>query len=726
MLKRIVFVAGAMVIGASFAKDRTAGLAVENVKWRMVGPGGGGCIETMCASRYDKNRFYAGCDVGGFYYSEDGCRSYEIRNTGLKDMFVSTIEEHPTNEDVLLLGSLGGIYKSTNRGKTWEEKRKGLPSPRNYEHTVQITEFAYDPVNHDIIYAASGSPRSRTKFGGVLKSVDGGESWSFCAETNQLPKNVSVEDITVHPKDSNRILISTSTHGVFLSTDGGKKWKSVNTGLLALNAQKLAQSPSHPNIVYVTMKHVPGTKPWSGGVYRSDDGGETWTHKSKGIPVKLGRTGEYHLAATWCKGVFVHPKNPNLVYAGGIGWSNAGVYKSADGGENWKQCFERNEKTMGWLTMWGPIAWCFTMSPTFPEVLGFGAGWRSEDGGETWVQRYSEDRTDGKLKGTGLEVTCLHNVYADPTRKGHFYLSYFDIGLMLTEDNGNTMRRLGRGIPRRHWENCFGVLQDPQDNRHLWATFGQWSANTGYIYETVDGGETWVGHTNKLNGCVDASGTPPVLLGDKPPYTLAYVANGHGVMISRDGGKTWSVVDTGSLKRAQKICVDGGVLYVGTSCSKTENGEVWKSVDAGRTWEKLIDQKVRLGDVKSISAKGDKILVGTRSNWSHQLQFMRGGGGYYSADGGKTWSNVLKDHWCGSTLITDDSLYLTLNDSPFHDHSHRGGIIRSRDGGKTWTSLNSPSLTHRGISSICVDPFDKKTLWLGTGGNSVFVGRLED
>ncbi len=730
MMKRIALVAAVLAAGLLVAKDRTEGLAVEDVMWRMVGPGGGGWIESMCASKYDKERFYVGCDVGGFYYSENGGRSYEIRNTGLKHMFVETIAEHPTNEDVLFLGSQGGIYKSVNRGKNWVEKRQGLPPIRTYEHSIQVTKFAFDPKDANVMYAASGSPRGRTKCGGVLKSVDGGEIWCFCAATNQLPKDVSVEDIAVHPMDTRRLLISTSTHGVFLSTDGGVHWKSSNQGLSCLTAMKLAQSPTQPNIVYLTMHQVPGTDPWCGGVYRSDDGGATWTARNKGLPVRIARKGDDNLLASWFRTVLVHPQNPDIAYAGGPTWVCSGVYKTVDGGASWTQCFKPSDDK-GWITMWGPAAWSLTLSPTWPDVIAFGTSGevhRSEDGGQTWSQRYSEDRTDGKLRGTGLEVTCLQNVQADPTRRGRFYLSYYDIGLMVTDDNGQTMKRLEKGIPRRHWGNCFGVTQDPQDNRHLWGSFGQWGANTGCICESFDDGENWIAHTNKANGCLDAAGTPIILLGDKPPYTLVYVVSGNGVVISRDGGKTWGTVDTTrceGLKRASAICADGGVLYVGTYCTGTQNGAVWKSADAGRTWTRILDEGMKIGEVKRISAKDGRILIAVRENWSHKYGFMRAGGGFYSADGGATWTQVFKDKFCGTALVTNDALYLTLNDNPYHDHCRSGGVIRSRDGGKTWTSLNSPSLTHRGISSICVDPFDPKTLWLGTGGNSVFVGRVK-
>ncbi len=88
--------------------ERVKDLAAENIPWRSVGPGGGGWIQSILWSRHAKDRLFVGCDVGGFYVSEDAGRHYEMRNRGLKHMYVETIAEHPSNPDILFLGTLGG------------------------------------------------------------------------------------------------------------------------------------------------------------------------------------------------------------------------------------------------------------------------------------------------------------------------------------------------------------------------------------------------------------------------------------------------------------------------------------------------------------------------------------------------------------------------------------------------------------------------------------------
>ena len=76
-----------------------------------------------------------------------------------------------------------------------------------------------------------------------------------------------------------------------------------------------------------------------------------------------------------------------------------------------------------------------------------------------------------------------------------------------------------------------------------------------------------------------------------------------------------------------------------------------------------------------------------------------------------------------AALIAGGSLYVSLIDHPYHDRAGGGGIRVSDDDGATWHTLNSVSLHNRNVSRLCADPFDPRTLWAGTGGNSVFVGR---
>ena len=99
--------------------------------WHNLGPGGGGWITSICASPHDLNGLFAGCDIGGFYRSTDGGKSYQICNTGLRGYCPERIVPHPRDPNVIYLGGQSGVHKSTNSGLTWQWLREGFP-PKTY------------------------------------------------------------------------------------------------------------------------------------------------------------------------------------------------------------------------------------------------------------------------------------------------------------------------------------------------------------------------------------------------------------------------------------------------------------------------------------------------------------------------------------------------------------------------------------------------------------------
>ena len=145
---------------ALWGRQRTESLPVFGNTWRSVGPGGGGWVLTLTESRHRAGRLFVGSDVGGFYLSEDGGRSYEKRNRGLKDMYVEGITEHPSNSSVLFAAVRGGIYKSTDLGSTWVETRKGIPQADPHVKTRAFQKIVFDPSDESVLYAAVGDLRT--------------------------------------------------------------------------------------------------------------------------------------------------------------------------------------------------------------------------------------------------------------------------------------------------------------------------------------------------------------------------------------------------------------------------------------------------------------------------------------------------------------------------------------------------------------------------------------
>lgn len=692
--------------------------------WINIGPGGGGWLQSMTASRFDAERLWVGCDVGGVYYSENGGRRYETRNEGLENLFVETIAEHPAKQDVVLIGTKGGVYKSTDRGRTWALKRDGFPPVSKSHNSVIISKIVWDGKGG--AYASVGAPRYSTGGRGeVYYSADEGETWRMTVAPGQLDPQLTILDMVLV---GDEVLVSTPTNGLFRSADGGRTWKPSNDGLPAhLRLRKFAQSLKDPNRLYLTLRGKSGETPWEAGAVRSDDGGRTWMRcGTKGLETSSGKSGTPDMNCSWYDCIAVAPDDPDVVYMGGGSWWCKGVWRSDDAGATWRKVF-RPEHNAGWLKSWNGAVTSMSVSPKPPYAVAFGTGscvYRSEDRGATWVQRYSTDNGDGTSRSCGLEVTCVHTINPSIHRRGRFYINYYDIGLMRAEGYGRQFKQLMRGVPK--YADCFAVVEHPTDPDHLWAAFGGWSANWGWIGESTDGGETWKLHDEEGNGWEKATPRQLVRVGEAKDFTLACTASRRYLRLSDDGGRSWRQLTTNDFPEASLVSAlasDGRTLYAGTSVDKEHIGTVWASDDRGKTWRKA-SGGTKLGSVTSLSADAKGGLYATTKLGWNKLYGQGPGGAWYSPDRGQTWNLVYRHAFCTGIVSTGDCLVITLTDHPFHDRCRGDGVMRSDDGGQTWTSLNDPSLATGSVECLVTDPFSPHTVVVGTGGNSVFVRRL--
>ena len=691
--------------------------------WINIGPGGGGWVQSMTASRYDAERLWVGSDVAGVFRSDDGGRSYVTCNEGNENLFIECIAEHPENPDLLLIGTFGGIYKSTDRGRTWSLKRTGFPPCSPNRRTVIVSRIIWDAKG--TVWASVGAPRYCNMGRGELYcSVDDGETWRNVVPPGAMDKAWAAMDMILV---GDAILVSTPTNGVIRSEDGGRSWRPANAGLPHLRTRRFAQSSKNPDRIYLTLRGKPGETPWNSPPMRSDDGGRSWRPCGvKGLERQTGRTGARDMECSWYDRVAVAPDDPDTVYLAGGSWWCKGVWKSTDGGATWVRKFSGKENS-GWLKNWNDAAQCLTVSPLPPYAVTFGTGcavYRSTDGGETWGQRYTRENTDGSSRSAGLELTCMHSIQPSTGRKGRFYFNYFDVGVFRVDDYGKSFRQIMKGVPK-YWD-CFAVAEDPKDATHLYGAFGTWSRDSGFIGESTDGGDNW-----RLLDMATNSGwrcaTPRslALVGDRPPYMLAAQVSRRLLMLSDDGGRSWRQVTTNEFPEAEsvsKVVAKDGRLYVGTSVDKTRLGAILTSADRGKTWRRL-SEGAKLGTVMSIAVDGERIVAATRHGWNKSCG-AGAGGVWYSPDGGGSWRLIYENGFCTDVAVSGENLVVSMTDHPYHDRCRGGGVVRSTDGGRTWRSLNDPTLSNRNIECLCVDPDDPEILIAGSGGNSAFIRRL--
>lgn len=707
------------------------------VAWTNVGPGGGGWIQSIAASLFDADELFVGCDVGGFYRSTDGGKSYRVYNTGLQDYFVEVIAPHPADPALIFLGCRSGVYRSRDRGRRWQWLREGFPAINEHGWSAPISAISFVPGKPQVVYAAIGDPRGDKHFRSeIYRSLDGGDSWSQIVPAGQLPEKCNITALQIDPRNDQRLLIA-SSRGVFISADGGASWQESNDGLPAhRRARRMVMAPSNPDVIYLSMRAGSGETPWQGGVYRSDDGGRSWQARSAGLPDRAApKASDTVMLTCNVDRLQVDPRDADKVWAGGYAWVNATVYLSRDGGRNWQAVLrntrdENSNYQPGWINFWGPSVTCLTLSPVKPDRLYFGTSGHvicTDDDGGSWEQRYCRQFDDGRIAGTGLEVTCLHNVMPHPRIADKVFFGYFDIGLLWTEDGGQSFRRSLKGIPGSHQNSCFAMVFDCRDDARAWGVFGSWGGRgSGIMAETRDGGQSWTPLNRENSGLGDDKpGNLTALPGADGGTVLYLTQASKGLLCSTDGGQSWQprnagLPETGIRLFAAHPTTAGKMICI-FSAGKDREPAAYLSLDSGQSWAKAGDMPC--SDLKRIVVASDGVIyVVARVSRNHQ------GGLYASRDDGKTWQKLFANKFAQGLAVDPRNprrLVIGLVDHPYHDQSTGDGVYLSNDGGGTWQCLNNEKLHNLSAGSIAFDPQRPNKLWVGTGGNGLFYAIIE-
>jgi photosystem II stability/assembly factor-like uncharacterized protein len=338
----------------------------------------------------------------------------------------------PGRPDRVLIGAVnGGVWQTDDYGRTWVPIFDAQP-------TQSIGAIAVAPSDPNIIYVGSGEGLHRPDLSvgnGIYRSADGGKTWSHLAldDAQQIP------DLAVDPKDPNRLFAAVLGHpygpsadrGIYKSVDGGRTWTAVLQGGENTGGSSVKIDPSDANIVYAALWNV-RSGPWednnvydgtAGGLYKSTDGGEHWRQLKNGLPENLS---QIDIAAA--------PSKPGRLYAM-VATTTPGEYSSAVG-------------------------------------LGI---YRSEDGGENWTRATLDPRPALRIGGGDLAVLKV-----DPTNADVVYSA--TIVAMKSTDGGAHWSAL-RGAPGG--DDYQNLWVSPLDPKHI-ALVGDQGALI-----SVNGGATW-------------------------------------------------------------------------------------------------------------------------------------------------------------------------------------------------------------------------------------------
>lgn len=635
---------------------------------------------------------------------------------------ITAIEGLQGNEQLtLFVGTAGGgIWKSQNGGMSF--------TPVFDKYCQSIGALAIDPTNVKTVYAGTGESNMRNTVSigdGLYKTTDGGANWQKLG----LDSTEHISKILLHPKDPKTLFVavpgplwSSSSHrGLYKSTDAGKSWQKILFINDATGCADIAIHPSNPDIILASFWQV-RRKPFSfasggpgSGLYKSTDGGATWTKITKGLPD--GDKGRIV--------VTVNPSKPAEVLAI-VEAATPGLYRSSDAGDSWEKLASTDNITAR------PFYFStLVFDPKDPKRVyrpAFDFQY-SKDGGATWnnaliggITPHSDhhalwihpSNTDLMYLGTdgGVYMSLNKGVswqFLNNLPVGQFYHVAFDRdnnynvygGL---QDNGSWMApsSSAAGVSSADWLNLnggdgFWVQPSPLDSKIIFAESQGGNANridlhTGLSYsikpQRVEGEDEHRFHWNTpiVTG-LSKRKTP----NGKPLFNL-YMANQY-LYRSNDEGRTWQRISpdlTTNDKAKQKTEESGGITGDNTSA---EN-------------HCTIYTMVQQPDNEQV------IWVGTDDG---NIQVTR--------DGGKTWNNkaaavwkagIPQGAWVSSIELsaTDPQrIYATFDHHMYGDHATY--TVVSTDGGNTWKRFQSPEFT--GFAHVIrEDTRNSRLLFLGT------------
>ena len=616
----------------------------------------------------------------------------------------------PTRPNVFFAGvHTGGVWKTDDYGRTWRPIFDSAP-------TGSIGDIGVSWSNPDILYVGTGEGLHRPDLGvgdGIFKSTDGGESWKHVglADVQQVGR------LVVHPTDPNIVFVAglghpygpNSERGIFRTTNGGATWERVlfvneNTG-----GVQVEFDPGNPNIVYGSLwEHREG--PWenasflgpNSGLYKSTDGGTTWTQLKGGLP--SGSEG----AGRICLGI--SPSDSNRLYAAvmGQGRGSEGFYRSNDGGQSWTLVSTDNRLGLD-----------VRVDPRNPDVVYVGniAAYRSDDAGKTWTSIKGAPGGDDYQRiwinplqpdimlftaDQGAVVTVnggrtwsswynqptaqLYHVTADNQFPYWVYGGQQESGAIGIASRGN-----GGQISFRDWigvgaDEYAYIAPDPLDSNIIYGgRVMRFDKRTGQAQN--------VAPEALRSGKYRILRTMPLLFHPADPKALFFATN--VLWKTTNGGDTWAIVSPDLSREQPEVPESIGIYRTPELKTMARRGVIYAVSPSPR-------------DVNIIWAGTDDGLV------------------HVTRDGGKSWTNVTPPElraWDKVSQIDAghfdaNTAYIAVN--AIRRDDMRPHIYRTHDAGRTWTRIVNGINPMGPINVVREDPVQRELLFAGSEREVVF------
>ena len=681
------------------------------------------------------------------------------------------------NPSTIYIGSAsGGVWKTTNNGTTWTPifDRQGVAS---------IGDIALTPSQPDLVWVGTGEPNNRqsSSFGdGIYKSVDGGRTWTHMGlrETQHIGRVIidPVDPDIVYVAAMGRLWGPNAERGVFKTVDGGRTWTNVkfidqDTGFV-----DMVMDPANRQVLYAAA-YQRRRAPWGfngggpgSGLYKTADGGRTWTRLSQGLPAgTVGRIG----LAIW-------RRDPRVLYATVEHRTEGGTFRSDDGGETWRKMSNVNPRPMYYSKI--------HIDPTSDQrlyILGASL-FVSTDGGRTFTDpvtgRAGANDTMSPTYDLGVHGDH-HALWIDPQNPKHLILGndgglYFSYDGSITWDKVNNLpiaQFYGISVDMATPYNIYGGLQDthsfggPSATRHYLGILNDdWvQINTGDgMYAQADPNDPETIYTESQDGNLSRFHRPtgdrkpirPTAPAGEPPYRFNWTSplvisphdsktlyfGGNRVFRSTDRGETWTagpdltraetrddltimgvkpgrevlanndgVSAWGTVTTLAESPVQAGLLWAGT-----DDGLVQVSRDAGKTWRNVTERiggparKGRISRVEPSHRDAGTVYVSLDRHQDDDFAPYL----FASRDFGETWKSL-------ATGLPPVGWINVVKEHPKAVHvlfaGTETGLFVSLDGGAGWTRFTHGFPTVP-VDDLVVHPRDQDLI-VGTHGRAIYV-----
>lgn len=632
--------------------------------WRNVGPFRGGRTRAVCGVASQPNVFYMAQVNGGVWKTDDFGRTWKPIFDDQPTGSIGAIAVAPSDPNMIYVGSgeglhrpdlsVGdGVYKSLDAGKTWTHL--GLRDGQ------QITQIAVDPKNAERLFVSiGGHPYGANEERGIFRSIDGGKTFEKILYKSE---NVGGADVVIDPASPQIVYASLWESregpwengswngpggGIFKSTDGGTTWTQLQNGLPEEIVQaNLAIAPSAPQILMASVTKLnAGSK-----IYRSEDGGESWRVTADDPRPGLG-IGGGDLPV-----LRIDPKDPNVVYSATIV-----CWKSTDAGKTW----------IGWRGAPGgddyQNVW---INPNDSRTILLGSDQGAiitVNGGETWSSWYNQPTAQ------------LYHVSADNAFPYRLYSGQQESGSVGIASRGND-----GAITFRDWhpvaaEEYGYVVADPLDPDIVYGgKLSRYDRRTGQAQDILP--------VPLRTPAFRMIRTQPIVFSARDPHLLFFCGN--TLWQTRDRGNTWQQISPDLTRTNFDLPASIGKYRDQPTAKPKQRGVIYAVAPSPL-------------DIKRIWAGTDDGLI------------------HLTTDAGKNWKNVTPPNlsaWQKVSIIEAShfdaqTAYAAINTLRLDDN--RPHILRTRDAGATWQEIVNGMPDGQTVNTVREDPKRKGLLFAGT------------